>query len=81
MDGGKNYARPRKASRHRRGGEAVKLCDVVQAIVLQEDVSAKDIEATVLFLVQETVLTDVRVLRRIVKQLNADMEYEDAPVS
>ena len=59
----------------------MKLCDVVQAIVLQEDVSAKDIEATVLFLVQETVLTDVRVLRRIVKELNADMEYEDAPVS
>jgi len=59
----------------------VKLCDVVQAIVIKEEVSPKDIEATVLFLVQDSILTDVRVLRRIVKKLNAVMEYEDAPVS
>jgi len=57
----------------------VKLYDVVQAIVLKQDVSAKDIENTILFLVQDNILDDVRVLRRIVKQLNADMEYEDAP--
>ena len=59
----------------------MKLCDLVQAIVLKEEVSAKDIEATVLFLVQDNILADVRVLRRIVKTLNAKMEYEDAPVS
>ena len=59
----------------------MRLCDVVQAIVLKENVSAKDIEATILFLVQDNILTDVRVLRRIVKQLNADLEYEDAPIS
>jgi hypothetical protein len=59
----------------------MKLCDVVQAIVLKEEVSEKDIEATILFLAQDNILTDVRVLRRIVKKLNADMEYEDAPVS
>ena len=57
----------------------MKLYDVVQAIVLKQDVSAKDIENTILFLVQDNILDDVRVLRRIVKQLNADMEYEDAP--
>ena len=59
----------------------MKLCDVVQAIVIKENVSAKDIEATILFLVHDDILTDVRVLRRIVKKLNADMEYEDAPIS
>ena len=63
------------------GKEQMKLCDVVKAIVIKEDVSARDIEDTILFLVGDTVLTDVRALRRIVKKLNADMEYEDAPVS
>lgn len=59
----------------------MKLCDVVQAIVRKEDISGKDIENTVLYLVQANVLHDVRVLRHIVKKLNSEMEYEDAPVS
>jgi len=59
----------------------MKLCDVVQAIVLGEKVSAYDIEHTIQFLTRDDILTDMRVLRRIVKRLNADMEYEDAPVS
>jgi len=58
----------------------MKLCDVVQAIVLIKGVSQKDIEATVLFLVQDSILTDVRVLRRIAKTLKAELEY-DAPAS
>jgi hypothetical protein len=59
----------------------MKLCDVVRAIVMEENISDKDIENTVLYLTQDNVLDDLRVFRRIVKKLNADMEYEEAPMS
>jgi hypothetical protein len=59
----------------------MKLKDVVQAIVKHEKVSAKDIEETVLLLTDESVLDDVRVLRRITKKLVADMKYEEAPMT
>jgi hypothetical protein len=55
----------------------MKLCDIVRAIVVKEDITGKDIENTILFLVQDSVLRDVRVLRRIVKKLNDEKKYED----
>jgi hypothetical protein len=58
----------------------MKLCDVVQAIVVRENISAKDIEDTIYFLAQSRILEDVRAFRRIVKQMNKKLEYEDAPV-
>ena len=56
----------------------MKLCDMVRAVVIQEDISNRDIENTIAFLVQDNILTDVRVFRRIVKNLVADLAGEDA---
>ena len=58
----------------------MKLCDVVQAIVVRENISAKDIEDTIYFLAQSRNLDDVRAFRRIIKQLIKKVKYEDAPV-
>jgi len=56
----------------------MKLCDMVRAVVIQEDISNRDIENTIAFLAQDNILTDVRVFRRIVKNLVADLAGEDA---
>lgn len=55
----------------------MKLHDVVTSIVMKNKVSAKDIENTIMFLVDESVLEDVATLRRIAKKINSIMEYED----
>ena len=59
----------------------MKLKDIVESIVLTNDISGKDIETTILYLVSDSVLQDIRVLRRIVKKISNIMEFEDAPVS
>lgn len=58
----------------------MKLCDVVAAMVEKGRPTAKDVEDTVLFLMRGAV-TDVRVLRRVMKKLNNDLAYENAPIS
>jgi len=59
----------------------MKLKDIVESIALTNDISGKDIETTILYLVSDSVLQDIRVLRRIVKKISNIMEFEDAPVS
>ncbi len=56
----------------------MKLYDVVKAIIIQENISDKDIENTVLYLVKDENLQDERVFRRIVKKIHEQMEYDNA---
>ena len=58
----------------------MKMREVVEAMVETGRPSGKDVEDTILFLARVAIV-DVRRLRRIVKELNEDLAYEDAPAS
>lgn len=57
----------------------LKLVDIVSSIVTRNHVTDKDIERTVLYLVRDDILQDVRTLRRIGKAVNRMIEYENTP--
>ena len=55
----------------------MKLVDGVASLICgNERIMPKDIENTVLYLVSDSVLDDVRVLRRIAKKINETVELE-----
>ena len=56
----------------------MKLKDVVEAIVEQNDISDAELENAALYLV--FAVQKPCVLRRITKKLNEIIEYEDAPL-
>ena len=58
----------------------MKMREVVEAMVEKGKPSGKDVEDTILFLARVAIV-DVRRLRRIVKELNEDLAYENSPVS
>jgi hypothetical protein len=61
--------------KHRK--DNMKLVDVVASLICgNERIMPKDIENTVLYLVSDSVLDDVRVLRRIAKKINETVELE-----
>jgi hypothetical protein len=58
----------------------MKLATVVKAIVISEPVTQKDIEETVTFLMQDNVLRDMKIWKRLIKKFNDEMEYETAQI-
>jgi hypothetical protein len=61
--------------KHRKAN--MKLVDVVASLICgNERIMPKDIENTVLYLVSDSVLDDVRVLRRIAKKINETVVLE-----
>lgn len=61
----------------------MKLYDVVRSLIETNGIyiSNKDIEETIMFLLQDDVLDDSRVIVRIAKHVNEQVEYDKAQCS
>ena len=58
----------------------LQLQDIVKTLVINNDITDKEIVETVKFLMQDNICHNPKTFRKIVKILNEDMEYEDAPM-